>query len=96
VNAAGVAVLQKLLAEDSVFAEVLAEVQEDAVTVLYRIEFVSTDAICAVVDGNDNTLYSILRRWILKKQYKVLPGKALIKIQTVTSKLCPFILHTYI
>jgi len=39
-DAAGVAVLQKFLLEDSVFAEVLAEVLEDAVTVLFQIEFV--------------------------------------------------------
>jgi hypothetical protein len=50
-DATGVAVLQELLLEDSVFAEVLAEVLEDAVTVLFQIEFVSTDAIGAIVDG---------------------------------------------
>jgi hypothetical protein len=51
VDAACIAVLEKLFVEDSVFAEVLAEVQEDAVTVLFQIEFASADAICAVVDG---------------------------------------------
>jgi hypothetical protein len=50
-DAAGVAVLQKLLLEDSVFAEVLAEVLEDAVTILFQIEFVSPDAKGAIVDG---------------------------------------------
>ena len=49
-DAAGVAVLEKFLVEDPVFAEVLAEVQEDAVTVLFQIEFVSTDAIGSIVD----------------------------------------------
>jgi len=59
--------LRKLLGEDSVFAEVLAEVQEDAVTVLFQVEFVSTDAICSVVDGKYTTLSLPTKEWMPKK-----------------------------
>jgi hypothetical protein len=43
-NSSGVSVFQGLLVEDSIFAEVLAEVQEDAIVVLFRFEFKSIGA----------------------------------------------------
>ena len=50
-NAAERLGFSKLLVEDAIFAEVLAEVQEYAVTFLIQIEFVSINAICAIVNG---------------------------------------------
>jgi len=49
-DAAGVSVFQELLVEDSVFAKVLPEVQEDTFAALFKVDLVATDAIGSIVD----------------------------------------------
>lgn len=49
-DAAGVSVLEKLLVEDAIFAEVLPEIQEDAASILLQVDLVSTYAVGSVVD----------------------------------------------
>ncbi len=47
---ASVPVFQKLLVEDSVFAEILADIQKDAIAVIFKIELVSAYAYRGVLD----------------------------------------------
>jgi hypothetical protein len=49
-DAASVQVFQELLIEDSVFAKVLPEVQEDAFAALFKVDLVATDAIGSIVN----------------------------------------------
>jgi hypothetical protein len=50
VNAAGVPVLEKFLIEEAVLAEVLAEIQEYAFSLLLQVDLVASDAVGPVVD----------------------------------------------
>ncbi len=49
-NAAGVSILEELLVEDAVFAEVLPEIQEDAVAFFFQVDFIPADAVGPIVD----------------------------------------------
>ncbi|MDD4651295.1 MAG: hypothetical protein PHQ34_03600 [Methanothrix sp.] len=48
-NAAGVPAFQEVLVEDTIFAEVLAIVQEDALSAFLKIDLVSADAVSPVI-----------------------------------------------
>ena len=49
-DAACVSILEKLLVEDAIFAEVLPEIQEDAFSLLLQVDLVATDSVGSVVD----------------------------------------------
>jgi hypothetical protein len=50
VDAAGVPVLEEFLIEEAVLAEVLAEIQEYAFSLLLQVDLVASDAVGPVVD----------------------------------------------
>jgi len=50
VNAAGVPILEELLIEEAVLAEVLAEIKEYALALLFQVDLVAADAVGPVVD----------------------------------------------
>ncbi len=50
-DATSVSVLQELLVEQPILAEVLAEIQENTLAVLLQIYLIPADAVCAVIDG---------------------------------------------
>lgn len=51
VNTTSVTALEEFFVKQSVFAEVLAKIQEDSLAVFLQIDLVSTDAVCTVIDG---------------------------------------------
>jgi hypothetical protein len=51
VNAATIPNFQRLLVEESVFAEILPEVKKDSISSFFKVDFVSTDSICPVIDS---------------------------------------------
>jgi hypothetical protein len=50
VNAAGVPILEELLIEEAVLAEVLAEIKEYALPLFFQVDLVAADAVGPVVD----------------------------------------------
>ena len=49
-DASSVSILEELLIKEAVFAEVLAEIEEYAFSLLFQVDLIAADAVSPVVD----------------------------------------------
>lgn len=51
VNAASITALQELFVECAVFAEVLTEIKEDALSIVFKVELIPSNTISSIIDS---------------------------------------------
>jgi len=49
-DAAGIPILEELLIKEAVFAEVLAEIEEYAFSLLFQVDLIAADAVSPVIN----------------------------------------------